>query len=122
MPMLFVFGTLKRGQVNHRLMTGQAFVREATTLPHYRLYDLGEYPGLADDPVNGLSIVGELWQISECCLAELDDFEGVPDWFQRRPVLLEGEPAEADAYFYGRPLPVGAVSGGLWPFTPPVES
>ena len=40
---LFVYGTLKRGFRNHRLLERQQFIREAVTLPRYRLFDRGAY-------------------------------------------------------------------------------
>src|SRR6187455_2507530 len=74
---LFVYGTLKRGLRNHRLIADQTFLGEVTTEPRYRVIDLGPFPGLIVDEVNGLAVQGELWAVSECCLAELDEFEGV---------------------------------------------
>jgi gamma-glutamylcyclotransferase (GGCT)/AIG2-like uncharacterized protein YtfP len=44
--------------------------------------DLGPHPGLLRE-ANGLAIHGELWAVSDCCLVELDDFEGVPGPFVR---------------------------------------
>ena len=41
---LFVYGTLQRGQRNQRLLRGQRFLGVARTVPRYRLYDAGAYP------------------------------------------------------------------------------
>ncbi len=41
MPLLFVYGTLKRGERANRLLSGQRFVGAAETEPRYRLVDLG---------------------------------------------------------------------------------
>jgi gamma-glutamylcyclotransferase (GGCT)/AIG2-like uncharacterized protein YtfP len=57
---LFVYGTLKRGQRNHRLIADQRFLGEATTEPRYRVFDLGPYPGLVIDETNGVAVLGEL--------------------------------------------------------------
>ena len=75
---LFIYGTLKRGCYNHHYMHGQQFIDKARTVPIYRLYNLGGYPGmvLADD---GLSIEGEVWEIDETCRTQLDVLEGVDD-------------------------------------------
>ena len=74
---LFLYGTLKRGEKSHRLMAGQRFVGEATTEPRYRLYDLVPYPGLMAD-VGGVAVAGELWEVDATCLAELDICAPVP--------------------------------------------
>lgn len=112
---LFVYGTLKRGRRNHRLIADQEYLGEAVTRARYRVFDLGPYPGLVADPANGLAVRGELWAVSACCLAELDDFEGVPDLFDRRPVAVAGREGEVFAYFWSRPLPPGAAAGDEWP-------
>ena len=113
---LFVYGTLKRGQRNHRLIADQTFLGEAETEPRYRVFDLGPYPGLVADPENGVAVRGELWAVVECCLAELDDFEEVPGLFVREPVAVAGQDGIVLAYFWNRPVPAGARSGSEWPF------
>src|SRR6266581_3851339 len=75
---VFVYGTLKRGQRNHGLLSDHQFLGLALTLPHYRLYDSGRHPALVDDPENGVAVRGEVWQVSEETLQKLDEYEGVP--------------------------------------------
>lgn len=110
---LFVYGTLKRDERNHRLLADQKFVAEATTDPKYRVFDLGPYPGLARDEASGLAVRGEVFAVSECALAELDDFEGVPTLFVRELIEIEGY-GEVWAYFTNA-VPDGARSGDRWP-------
>lgn len=112
---LFVYGTLKRGQPNHRLLTGQHFVREAKTEPRYRLYDLGPYPGMAEDPRGGVAVTGELWEVDAACLAALDEFEGVPDLYVRARVAAQGAAGPVEAFLYNRAIPPEAPSGDSWP-------
>jgi gamma-glutamylcyclotransferase (GGCT)/AIG2-like uncharacterized protein YtfP len=111
---LFVYGTLKRGQRNHRLLADQRFVGPAVSAPGFRLYDLGPYPGLVRDPAGG-PVRGELFAVSECGLDELDDFEGVPDLFDRQQLLL-ADGSTAWAYLYVRAIPAGTPNGAEWPF------
>jgi gamma-glutamylaminecyclotransferase len=111
---LFVYGTLKRGLRNHRLLAGQQFLGEAVTEPRYRVLDLGPYPGLVADGANGLAVRGEVWAVAACCLAGLDDFEGVPELFVRGPVAVAGFDG-VEAYFWNRAVPDGAMSGREWP-------
>jgi gamma-glutamylcyclotransferase (GGCT)/AIG2-like uncharacterized protein YtfP len=102
MPPLFVYGTLMRGDCRHGALAGQIFLGEAQTLPRYRLYDVGTYPGLVE-AAPGLVIEGELWDVDDACLARLDLVEGVPDGlYARRPVALTApfEHARAQAYFF----------------------
>jgi len=112
---LFVYGTLKRGLRNHRLIADQEFLGEAVTEPRYRVIDLGPHPGLVADGADGLAVTGELWAVSECCLAELDEFEEVPGPFVRAEVRIAGRAEPAQAYFWNRPVPHGAASGSEWP-------
>jgi gamma-glutamylcyclotransferase (GGCT)/AIG2-like uncharacterized protein YtfP len=86
MTRLFIYGTLKRGQVNHHLLASETFLSEAHTAPHYRLLNLGWYPGLARVRQGGQSIFGELWEVSSQCLQDLDAYEG--DEYARQSVAL----------------------------------
>lgn len=113
--LLFVYGTLKRGERNHRLLADQQFVSRAVTVPRYRVVDLGPYPGLIRDHSTGLAVHGELFAVDECGLAELDDFEGVPDLFVRESIEVEGH-GPAWAYYLNVPIPSSAKSGDRWPF------
>jgi gamma-glutamylcyclotransferase (GGCT)/AIG2-like uncharacterized protein YtfP len=110
--LLFVYGTLKRGERNHRLLAGQRFVGPAVTAPGFRLFDLGPYPGMVR--AAGGVVRGELFDVSEPCLVELDEFEGVPTLFDRAVVELSDGTAAA-AYLYARPFPPGAPGGEEWP-------
>lgn len=86
---LFVYGTLMRGECRQRHLAGEEFVGAAETSPHYRLYDVGEYPALvAADP--GVSIAGELWLVTDDTLRNLDDVEGVDEGlYERRVIWLQ---------------------------------
>ena len=86
---VFVYGTLKRGGSNHAWMRDQIFVGEAFTLPRYRLYDLGGYPGLVLDPAQGLSVQGEVWEVDAEGLRGLDHLEDVEGGeYVREPIPL----------------------------------
>lgn len=113
---LFVYGTLKRGERNHRLLADQRFLGAATTAPRYRVIDLGPYPGLVRDESAGLAVHGELFAVDECALGELDDFEGVPGLFVRELIEIDGR-TDVWAYFLNTPVPDGAKTGDRWPLT-----
>jgi gamma-glutamylaminecyclotransferase len=114
--LLFVYGTLKTGQSNEKMLDGQEFVGPARTLPIYRLYGLGWHPGLVVDQANGLSVSGELWAVDSVTLARLDDYEGVPHWFNREYIALADRVGDFQAYFYKQSVPDDAPSGAEWPF------
>ncbi len=104
---IFVYGTLKRGLCRAGFLAGQHFWGEARTLPRYRMYNCGTYPGLKLSAENGLSIIGELWQVDDECLARRDREEGVADGLYVRHAIelahTSGEPLPdllIEAYFY----------------------
>ena len=112
--LLFVYGTLKRGEGNHRLIADQDFLGDAITEARYRVIDLGPYPGLVVDPGSGLAVQGELWAVDSQCLAALDQFEEVAGPFVRVPIAVPGR-EDVFAYFWNRAVPEGARSGDRWP-------
>ena len=101
---LFVYGTLKRGCCRHRVLAGQQFLREAETVPHYRMVNVGTYPGLLVAQGEGRSIRGELWSVDSQCLASLDIVEGVDEGlYERREIQLVGFSEAVESYFFMAP-------------------
>lgn len=110
--LLFVYGTLKRGQPNHNRLKGSCFLGRAT-LAGACLFDLGPFPMA----VAGQGwVVGELYGISWSALPDLDAFEGCPRLYQRHWCsLVEGPQAWV---YLGQPRQVRHVrrlEGGHWP-------
>jgi gamma-glutamylcyclotransferase (GGCT)/AIG2-like uncharacterized protein YtfP len=102
MKWLFVYGSLRRGQENHPYLADQRFLGEAVTQPCYRLIQWAGYPALvtAENHQETQSIAGEVWEVTDECLAALDALEEVPHLYVRRPVRLAGSwPQEVEAYF-----------------------
>ncbi|MEM9348533.1 MAG: gamma-glutamylcyclotransferase family protein [Planctomycetota bacterium] len=116
--LLFVYGTLKRGDVRAYLLDGQQFRGTARTEPGYRLFNTGGYPALIEaSPLGlvGLSIHGELWEIDRDCLSRLDEEEGVDEGlYERREILLKDHPA-AWCYLYLHPTDGMDDCGNDWP-------
>jgi gamma-glutamylcyclotransferase (GGCT)/AIG2-like uncharacterized protein YtfP len=96
---LFVYGTLMRGGVLHRVLVGQRFLGDVQTRPHYALFNLGAYPGLVYR-AGGWAIHGELYEIAPDLIEQLDHIEGAPSLFRLEPVLIDGQSGEVFAYFY----------------------
>jgi gamma-glutamylaminecyclotransferase len=111
--LLFVYGTLKRGQRHHGELGGARFAGVALTSPEYRLLDLGAYPALTR---GGRSIDGELYEIDPRALERLDEFEG--DAYVRGEVRL-ADGRSAQTYFAVAEVVESAreVQGSGWPPT-----
>lgn len=86
---VFVYGTLKRGEVAHaELMSEARFLGSARTPPRYRLVSCGWYPALVEG--GKLAVEGEVFEVSLAQLPALDDFEDVPELYRRERLELEG--------------------------------
>jgi gamma-glutamylcyclotransferase (GGCT)/AIG2-like uncharacterized protein YtfP len=112
---LFVYGTLKRGFPQNRLLAGQQFLGEAQTVSGYRLYDNGRHPCLVSDPKHGAVVCGELWTVDEAILARLDEYEEVPHLFSRQGINIAGFTTPVEAYFFQGDVSSLKDCGAAWP-------
>ena len=89
--LVFVYGTLKKGFSNHRLLASSELLGVAQTVKMYAMYSTGLPIVVKDEAVS--PIFGELYRVDEVTLAYLDSLEGHPDWYRREEVevLLEAE-------------------------------
>jgi gamma-glutamylcyclotransferase (GGCT)/AIG2-like uncharacterized protein YtfP len=99
---VFVYGTLKRGIHNHRLLEKSQFIGEAFTVEKFRMYNVG-FPVLrpADD---GKSVFGEVYDVDDDTLANLDRLEGEGHMYDRKTVtvyLTSGPPGYTGGVFDG---------------------
>lgn len=69
---LVVYGTLKRGLSNHRLLLGARYVGK-DILRSIVLYDLGDFPGAQFEPSEGIHV--EVYDVTESELAVVDRLE-----------------------------------------------
>ncbi len=116
MTLIFVYGTLKRGGENHGWIDKQRFIAEARTLPQYRLFDLGGYPGMVHAQ-DGVSIQGEVWEVDEVGLTRLDVLEDTEGGeYERVIVRLEGEftTQRVEGYIYLRRIEGRREVGACW--------
>jgi len=116
LPLIFVYGSLKRGYALHHLLTSQLSQGQAVTRPLYRLFDLGSYPGLVEWP-DGLAIRGEVYQVNRECLKRLDEVEGVAEaLYARRRILLQPpfDRDEVHAWFWLRSVSGLPDCGAEW--------
>lgn len=98
----FVYGTLKNGFLAHDLLKDSTFLGPATTHPRYRLYDLGRFPGIIVDGSLGTGVIGELYEVPENLLPELDRYEAVAFGLFRREEIELSDGTIALAYLYNR--------------------
>lgn len=117
MPRVFVYGTLRAGEVNDLNRAAARHGIEAPVLLGTggiagRLYDFGTYPGLVLDASAG-PVAGDIYDIPDALLPVLDEIEevypGQATLFVReeRPVMLGG--AAVDCLLY--PVADSAVTG-----------
>lgn len=119
---VFVYGTLKRGGANHRLVAPYLRAVAAGRIPG-ALVDLGDYPGWVDGAGEVAGEVLRLERVDEALRVfdALEDYRGPGDpanLYERVAVTVatDAGPVRAWAYRYlgsvaGRPR----VSGGAWP-------
>lgn len=116
---VFVYGTLKRGSRNHRLLAGQRFIATAQTRPDCRLYALQGYPGLVKtEPGEGRPIEGEIWEVDTDCLKRLDELEGVDEGLYAReplPLLPPHDTLPVEGYIYLLSIAGRKDLGSSWP-------
>jgi len=75
--LVFVYGTLMRGEGNHRYLEGSRFKGEAVMTGNFRMHNLGSYPAVIETGDEPGEIHGELYEIDRNILADLDILEGV---------------------------------------------
>lgn len=111
---VFVYGSLKQGFHNHRLMEGATYVGEAQ-VAGAKMFSLGSFPAV----VHGTGVVyGEVWEVSGAQAQALDRLEGHPTFYKREELLVEmddGELHSAWVYIYqGDTSRNRHIEGGVW--------
>lgn len=116
MTRVFVYGTLKRGGDNHGWIEKQQFIAEARAKPVYRMFDLGGYPGMIRAK-EGIAIEGEVWDVDDAGLAQLDVLEDIEGGeYERVLIELDGEFANqhVEGYLYLRSVEGRRDVGACW--------
>ena len=96
------------------------YLGEARTVPGFRLFDLGNYPGMIANSSATDQVAGEVWSLDADDLARLDRLEGTDEGLYRREIVALMPPfSEPDrivqTYLYLRSVEGRAViSGGVW--------
>lgn len=112
---VFVYGTLRKGQIRHGVLKGSLFIGYGF-LKGYDMYNLGSFPAI----VKGSGVVyGEVYSTNEETLKTLDYIEGVDCGLYKRELktieLESGEVIEAFVYVFSRSLSGAArIKDGDW--------
>lgn len=114
---VFVYGTLRRGEGNHRLLESARFVGAGRTVKAMTMIDVcGAFPAVVTGP-GPSRIVGEVYAVDDETLLRLDRLEGVPHFYDRDVFVIElegGEQVCAMTYVQreadGRPV----IASGDW--------
>ncbi|MCG7921012.1 MAG: gamma-glutamylcyclotransferase [Candidatus Thiodiazotropha lotti] len=93
---VFVYGTLRRAQVNHDLLNSASYLGNHQTQPVYKMYHLGSYPGVVKR--GSTSISGEVFLVDALTMSHLDRLEGYPRAYTRE--LIPTPWGQAWIYLY----------------------
>ncbi|KRR02867.1 gamma-glutamylcyclotransferase family protein [Bradyrhizobium valentinum] len=110
MHRVFVYGTLKSGFFNHRLLGGCEFFGGAVTVPTYKMIETGHkmietgFPVILPDP-EGKPLAGEIYTVDDETLARLDQLEREGNSYDRELIdvtlaLAAGERLPTKAFIY----------------------
>lgn len=81
--LVFVYGTLRSGSAGSMSVRFPNSKFIADTQVSGKLYDLGAYPGLLLNESDSL-VVGEVYEVDDETLNELDDFEAGSDYVRKQ--------------------------------------
>jgi len=109
--LVFVYGTLRRGEVNHYYLTHAQFCGPHVTQPHYKMFSLGAYPAVVGRGPD--SIQGEVYRVNSRTMHDLDSLEGYPRIYKRK--LISTPWGRAWIYLYRNGLQGRRrIPAGLW--------
>jgi gamma-glutamylaminecyclotransferase len=115
--LIFVYGTLKRDCSNHHFLAGQKFIGLGRTVPGFRLYSLGGFPGMVTQEGDEAGVTGEVWAVDAEALVRLDGLEGVDEGLYRRESVKLVHPfdvREVEGYVYARSVAGRKDLGSTW--------
>jgi gamma-glutamylcyclotransferase (GGCT)/AIG2-like uncharacterized protein YtfP len=119
MHKVFVYGSLLSGMGNHGLLSSAKFIGTTKTTPHFKMMDLGWFPGVVEHH-EGDSIIGEVYEVDDEQLYRLDRLEGYnssnPTMGLYNKKEINTEFGKAIIYIYNNPFERTGifVSNGDW--------
>ena len=111
MHLVFVYGSLKKGFNNHRLIKDCKF--EQATAPDIELHDGPGFPFAKRG--NGVTH-GELYEVDDETLSMLDCLEGHPTFYKREKTIVKTDSELKDAwiYLYKKAASYPKIESGMW--------
>jgi gamma-glutamylcyclotransferase (GGCT)/AIG2-like uncharacterized protein YtfP len=88
---VLVYGTLKQGHGNHRLLAGSNMLGRVRVEGPFDMLCLGGFPGvvwLDGDDAAEVPVYGEVYKVNEATLHSLDLLEGHPRFYERKKVWV----------------------------------
>ena len=116
MEKIFVYGTLKKGYHNHRLLEG--FACMPAKAPGIDLHRGFHFPYATKGPGTA---IGELYEITDEALAKIDKLEGHPYFYQRvkhKVYDQDFKSHEAWVYVYSKAKEYPRIESGVWNHEP----
>ena len=115
--LIFVYGSLRHGHVNHALLRDAHYHGTGATEQRFAMYLVCGYPYVTSTEAR-YPIVGELYTVDFYTLDILDKMEGHPHYYVRRetPVIINDERVLAWMYFRdprGSLMSTGDFNGGF---------
>ena len=118
--LVFVYGTLRKGQCNHFFLDRSKFLGNAKTKKRYALY--GNWLPFLSRTRAIVRVTGEVYSIDKPTFRRLDQLEGHPDAYKREQdevVLEDGTELTVWIYFCDTPRGDLIESGDFLQKTPP---
>lgn len=75
-----VYGTLKQGKENHRLLKDSQYIGDGITAPVFDMVSFGGFPGIIKGEY---PVLVEVYDVSPEQLRPIDYLEGHPDFYKR---------------------------------------
>jgi gamma-glutamylcyclotransferase (GGCT)/AIG2-like uncharacterized protein YtfP len=120
---VFVYGTLREHEPLHSILRrgGAEFVGYDFVEQHYEMIDMGPFPAVHASQYDINRIYGEVYAVSDECLAALDLVEGHPNFFERKKIRTDHGDRRVWIYIinteYARDRYVDVIEDGRWVVT-----
>ncbi len=83
-----VYGSLRAGFGNHRLLSQAKFLKEAVA-QGFEMVDLGAFPAVYPEEASAVKV--EVYEVDDETLQNLDFLEGHPRFYRREEVVVDKE-------------------------------
>lgn len=113
MHRVFVYGTLRAGELNESWLGNARHCGSAVTQPQFTLVDAGVYPAALD--YGCTPIVGDLYEVDAAIFADLDTLEGYPVFYTRRLITTSAGAAWIYLWAATRNRVWPVIDSGDWP-------